>query len=360
MAWKHGRDLWAHIRLPNGTKKRCSLHTNDKLVAKAIEGMAAQLCGRRDPLLEAAVTGPLNLGILYDHWLRGENGLEELRSRLSDVDLNSYVASWQQWLSRRVDIGTATKYLAQLRVLIPEEQRFPISLFSRRALSVKLAELDCTGSTARRYHAAWSSFGSFLVERDVIEWNPLRHVGAPRANPPRELFLELNDVVRLVDAQPEPFRTLSALREGSGMEISAALKVLRGDFNFANNTSRARGTKNKWRDRTVSVEPWAMVRIAEFVKANGLTPAAPLFPNVSGARALDVLRSALAALNLPAGYTLHDARHSFAVRWMKRGVPPQLIANNLGHKDASQVLKIYGKYRPTLLDMSEAANWGMK
>lgn len=144
------------------------------------------------------------------------------------------------------------------------------------------------------------------------------------------------------------------------MEISAALKVLRGDFNFADNTSRARGTKNKWRDRTVSVEPWAMARIAEFIKATGLTPAAPLFPGVSGARALDVLRSGLRALGLPEAYTLHDARHSFAVRCMKRGAQPQLIANNLGHKDASQVLKIYGKYRPTLLDMSEAANWGTK
>jgi len=360
MPWKHGRHLWAHIRLPNGTKKRCSLRTDDRLVAKAIEGMAAQLCGRRDPLLEAAVTGHFDLGMLYDHWVRGEKGLEELRNQLSDVDLNDYVSSWQQWLSRRVDVGTATKYLAQLRVLIPEHERFAVSLFSRRALSTKLTELDCTGSTARRYHAAWSSFGSFLIERDVIEWNPLRQVGPPRANPPRKLFLDLNDVIRLVDSQPEPFRTLSALREGSGMEISAALKVLRGDFNFADNTSRARGTKNKWRDRTVSVEPWAMARIAEFIKANGLTPAAPLFPTVSGARALNVLRSGLRALGLPETYTLHDARHSFAVRWMKRGVPPQLIANNLGHKDASQVLKIYGKYRPTLLDMSEVANWGKK
>lgn len=103
-----------------------------------------------------------------------------------------------------------------------------------------------------------------------------------------------------------------------------------------------------------------MARIAEFVKTNALTPAAPLFPMVSGGRALDVLRSALRALELPESYTLHDARHSFAVHWMKRGVPPQLIANNLGHKDASQVLKIYGKYRPTLLDMSEAENWGTK
>lgn len=359
MAWKHGRHYWAHIRLPDGTRKRCSLRTSDRLVAKAIEGMAAQLCGRRDPLLQAAVAGHFDLGELYDHWLRGDKGLEELRLRLSDVDLNNHVKSWQQWLTRRVDSATALKYLAQLRVLIPENERFPRSQFSRKVLSAKLAGMECTGSTARRYHAAWSSFGKFLVERDVIDWNPLRQVAAPRANPPRDLFLDLDAIMRLVDAQREPFRTLAALREGSGMEISAALKVVRGDFDFAANTARARGSKNKWRDRIVSVEPWAMARIAEFVKANALTPAAPLFPSVTEREALDVLRATLRVLNLPEAYTLHDARHSFAVRWMKRGAQPQLIANNLGHKDASQVLKIYGKYRPTLLDMNER-NWAAK
>lgn len=60
------------------------------------------------------------------------------------------------------------------------------------------------------------------------------------------------------------------------------------------------------------------------------------------------------ALGLPAGYAMHDARHSYAVRWMKDGANPQDIANNLGHRDASQVIKCYGKYRHSLADLRQA------
>ena len=52
--------------------------------------------------------------------------------------------------------------------------------------------------------------------------------------------------------------------------------------------------------------------------------------------------------------TMHDARHSFAVRWMRDGANPQDIANNLGHKDATLVLRIYGKYRLTASDHRRA------
>jgi site-specific recombinase XerD len=50
---------------------------------------------------------------------------------------------------------------------------------------------------------------------------------------------------------------------------------------------------------------------------------------------------------------MHNARHSFAVRWMKAGANPQDIANNLGHCGASQVVTRCGKYRVTLSDLAE-------
>jgi len=66
----------------------------------------------------------------------------------------------------------------------------------------------------------------------------------------------------------------------------------------------------------------------------------------------------LKVLKLPTTYTMHDARHSFAVRCMKAGIDPQLIANNLGHRDATMALRIYGKYRPTPADFRRARTGG--
>ena len=311
------------------------------------------LHGRREwQLIEAAAFGPSSVGELFDYWRRGEDGLAELRAKLGDVDLAQYVEPWVRWAQRRASARTVGDYRKQLRVLMPEGQRFPRSTFTRRRISDALAKLTCSGSTARRYLAAWSSFGSYLVEQELLDSNPIRSVKAPRNNPPREVWLPLDDVLRLVDAHPEPFRALAALREGGGVEISAALRVRRRDVDLERSVIQATGTKNQWRSRPVLVDDWAMDRIAAYVRAQRFTPEALLFEGVTERRAWGIQKRILAALGMQPGYRLHDARHSYAVRKMKQGVDPQVIANNLGHKDTVMLWKVYGKYRPTMHDLA--------
>ncbi len=355
MSWQHGRDRWAWVRLRDGSRVRRSLGASDKSTAREIEKMLETLHARREwQLIEAATFGPSSIGELYDHWRRGDDGIAELRSRLGDVDLAQHVEGWARWAARRASPGTVAKYRKQLTALIPEGKPSHRSEFTRRHIAAALAALPCSGSTQRRYLAAWSSFASYLVDLEILDANPLRSIRAPRNNPPRELWLALQDVVRLVDAQPEPFRALAALREGAGVEISAALTVRRADVDPNSSTVFVRGTKTTARTRMVGVEPWAMTRLAEYIRRAALTDAALLFEGVVARRALDVQRAALKALKLDESYTLHDARHSFAVRQMKAGVDPQIIAHNLGHKDALMVLKVYGKYRPTTQDLARA------
>ncbi len=86
--------------------------------------------------------------------------------------------------------------------------------------------------------------------------------------------------------------------------------------------------------------------------AKGKLPDAPLFDGVDYWDAIASHRSALKALGLPKDYTLHDARHRFAVRWIRAGIDPNLIAANLGHKNAMLVLNVYGKHRPCALDLA--------
>jgi integrase len=320
--------------------------------------MLRQLAGKREwALLEAAVNGPWTVGDVFDHWSQGTDALAAFRSRIDDVDLNLHVESWQNWARRHASGATVERYAKQLRTLIPAGVPFLRSSFTRRGINEALAKLSVSGSTARRYHAAWSSFGKYLLEIEVIETNPLRSVTPPRNNPAKELYLSEKDSKRLVAAQPEPYRALAALREGAGVEISAALKVRRRDLDERAHTVHVHGTKNAWRDRPVFVEGWAWPYIA--AAAKGKLPDAFLFVEEDGQpvnyyRALRAHRAALKALKLPAGYTMHDARHSFAVRCMKASIDPQLIANNLGHRDATMVLRVYGKYRAASADLRRA------
>jgi len=358
MPFKHGKRFWTWVTLPNGGRKRVPLGTDDRGVARAIEAMLRRLVGRREwALVESVVSGASSVGVLYDHWQEGEEGLASFRRKLSDVDLNGFVEGWQSWVRRRANARTAVKYLSQLRTLVPEEDPYPRSRLSRRVINESLAGLTTSGSTARRYHAAWSSFAKYLVEIEVLESNPLRSITPPRNNPPRAHYLPLGEVQRLVEAQAEPYRALAALREGAGVEITPALAIRRRDLDEKTKSVQVHGTKNVWRDRPVFVEAWAWPYLE--TAAKGKLPDAFLFVEESGrvacydaARASH--RAAVKALGLNPAYRMHDARHSFAVRCMKAGIDPQLIAGNLGHQDATMVLRIYGKYRPSAWDFERA------
>lgn len=358
MANLRGKTYWGRVKLRDGSNKRISLDTKDRNLAKVFEAMLDQLRAQREwGILSRIANHALTVGEVYDHWREGEEGIDRLRLSLSDIDLNQHVEGWAIWAQRRAGKSTVEKYTRQLRQLIPEGQPFKRSQFSRRFISTTLASLKCSGSTVRRHHAAWSSFANYLVEMEVIPANPLRSISAPTPNPPKELYLALADCLRLVEAQPLPYRALAALREGAGVEISPALVVRRRDVDEEQHTVHVHGTKNAWRDRIVMMDDWAWPFFAAALKSK--LPDALLFVEDSGepanyARARAEHKAALKALGLNPKYTMHDARHSFAVRWMKAGRDPQLIANNLGHRDASMVLRIYGKYRPLPSDYRRA------
>jgi len=43
-------------------------------------------------------------------------------------------------------------------------------------------------------------------------------------------------------------------------------------------------------------------------------------------------------------HTLHDWRHSHAIWSLQDGMPPALVAHQLGHKDTTLLHKVYGKW----------------
>ena len=350
MAFKRGRVYWTHVRQQGGKRKRISLGTTLAPIAREMEAMLARLVSRREwPVLAAADTRPDGIGELFDYWRREGETLSDYRALIDNCDLSAYVDAWQKWAGRRATERTVAKYLRQLRVLIPAGKTFSRSDFRRGVISAALNKLTTSGSTARRYHAAWSSFANYLVEADVIEHNPLRDIRPPKSNAGREVYLDQAAQVGLVEAQPFPYSALAALREGAGVEISAALRVRRRDISETERTVYVRGTKNEWRSRSVIVEDWAWPLLRRAF-ANKL-PDAMVFDGLDYETARREHQNALKAKELREDYRMHDARHSLAVRWMQKGIEPEITANNLGHRDASLVLKLYGRYRPRTEDL---------
>jgi len=357
MAWKRGRVYWTYLRQPESGRKRISLGTGDKSVAREIESMLRRLETRREwAVLHDAVTRLGGIGRLLDAWRNEGESLARYRATITDADLNASVDGWAVWARNRAAVGTVAKYLSQLRVLMPAGIPFPRSRFRRGEISAALQRLSASSSTRRRYHAAWSSFANYLVEMEVIDHNPLRDIRAPRPNPGRTSYLTQAEQQRLVEAQPFPHSALAALREGAGVEIGAALRVRRRDISETERTVFVRGSKNEWRRRFVLVEEWAWPFLRRAF-ADKL-PDALVFDGLNYEAARSAHRAALAATNLNPDYRMHDARHSIAVRWMKQGIPLEIIRANLGHRDGSLVLKLYGRYQPKAEDLRRVRERG--
>jgi integrase len=369
MAFLRGSWWWARVKDSDGNTPQRPLKTKDRKTALAMEALLSTLrSGGETQIVNAVAHGTLTALQVFDAHRRG--ALAELRAQLNDTDVRQFIARahpttgeietpWETWATRSASASTVARYRQQLEALIDMDHPALLSTLNRRAISDQLAALPYSGSTGKRYHAAWSSFFSYLVEIGVIEMNPLRSIRAPRANPSREIWLDLADIIRLIDAHPEPYRSLAALREGAGVEIGAALRTLVRDVDVTRRVVYIRGTKTASRKRTVRVDAFAWPYLEAAVQDK--LPNALLFPIYAGQdslvfreqhpaaqRAYAAHKAARKAIQIDPQYTMHDARHSYAVRHMMAGDRPELIAHNLGHIDASQVIKNYGKYRPAV------------
>jgi integrase len=333
---------YLELATPGGSIRK-STGTPDRATARSIERALHELAHRRAwDLLNAMIDDRITVGDLYD---AVRNRTEDaLRAKLNDVDLEPLIAAWVAVQQADVAPDTMAHYLHVVRTLIVPGKPFPRSQFTAAALEDWLARHKGKSGTRRKAHAAMSQFAKFLVRRRIIAGNPMRDVEAPRPGKPRCRWLEVPDLMRLADAQPAPYRVLSALFGGSGIEVSVALGLRARDVDHPRREVRAAGTKTHARDRIVRVAEWAWPYLEEHCRQ--LLPNAPLFPHCDRWRAQDHHKAACEALGIE-DYRVHDQRHSYAVRAARAGTPAELIARQLGHADAILVLKVYGRFMPS-------------
>lgn len=266
------------------------------------------------------------------------------------ANLNDLIGPWQDWLrsGKRTTEGTQAKYLQQVRRLIRPGAAFPSSDFTRSAISQFLNGLEL--DAPNRYRAALSSFGRFLVEREILKFNPVRDVQGAKEADSRCRYLERADAQRLIGLlDSAEARAIHALMCGTGMEIGAALATRHRDVSLADRTVQAHGTKRASRDRSVKVtEPWCFEIFESWVRKQAALPAAPVFT-----MKYDPARSALQRALVVAAitdYTSHDWRHTYAVQALRDGLAPQVVARQLGHPHPLMVHKVYGRYVPNASD----------
>ena len=210
---------------------------------------------------------------------------------------------------------------------------------------------DGAGSrTLARGIAGIRSFVSFLERDGHANGAALRSIRAPRAK--RTLPKPLSEgaaretiaVENALDEEPwiaARNAAILALLYGSGLRISEALAVKRGEAPLRSNDAlRVRGKGNK--ERIVPVLPVVSAAIADYLKQCPYRVGhdGPLFVGARGGplnprivqRAMEKLRG---ALGLPATATPHALRHSFATHLLANGGDLRAIQELLGHASLS-------------------------
>lgn len=353
--------FYAQLRTRNGWKQ-WSLRTPDKRLADRIEGMWETLAAdhRAWEVLDLVLQGQLQIGALFDLWRDANRNVVELERRLADVNLEPLIADFLKVHRSKVRADSLRHIEVHLRALLPEGAAFPRSrattdyltkaLYAyvvREATDEAPATLASPG-TIRKVHSDWSVFFTYCTDvKSLFERSPMDKVARPPVTKPLVRFYELDQVERLIGAQPTPERrALFALLYGSGIEISVALLLTRADLMVSRKEVRAAGTKTHTRDRMARVSDWAWPIL--WAHAQSLLPGAPLFPGVpSRYTASDWHAEAIVAAKLSVRYPMKNARHHWAARMLRSGAPIGVVQRQLGHATAKLTLDTYGPFIPS-------------
>jgi len=189
----------------------------------------------------------------------------------------------------------------------------------------------------------------FLVQEKILETNPAKMVDLPKAGRKLPDVLEVEDVVRLLEA-PDASKPLglrdAAMLEllyGAGLRVSELIKVGIANINLEACFVRVLGKGSK--ERVVPIGQVAKKKVDAYL-ASGL----PVLLKGRPSPYLFVTRSAtpmtrqgfwklLKQYALKAGLsykiTPHTLRHSFATHLLKRGADLRSVQVMLGHVDIS-------------------------
>lgn len=350
-----GRAALTRVYDRNGIGYRKSMKTSNSDLIREMQDMVERFRRqKRWAELEAIIADRLKMPDVYEADTNGTLSLlmEQLATEdaaqaaaSADPDLDAWVAKWA------AEEGTNAKYIAQVRRLIPEGTRFPLSQFRRKVIAQFLRALPNAVSkkrthleTRKRYRVAISMFAKYLIENELLEHNPTRDIDLGRNKPRQITYLEPAQVKLLVEALPMPHRALEACMAATGMEWGAVAALRRRDVDFDRRIIYAAGTKNDYRNRYVEAsEEWAWDIFAAY--ARRFMPNARLFAGVREEKALEVHHETAATLELPRT-TLHQHRNSYAVMWINRSGGDaerlQWLKNQLGH--APQSMLVFTRY----------------
>jgi integrase len=289
--------------------------------------------------------------------------------RAAKVPIEKRARAWLEGL-HHVRPSTLAQYRwAVERYIIPRIGQVAIGALRPEDVRSFLAAMLADGARPRTVRAVRQVLHGILEEavRDgVIPSNPARY-----ARPPREERSELRvptpeEVERLVEATPEPWRALLLVLAYGGLRIGEALGLQRRDLDLLRGRLQVRrqavevggavelaDVKTAAGRRVIALPAFVVEALARHLEGRPSEPEALVFADARGGPVRRtnwrrrVWGPAVRAAGLE-GLRPHDLRHFAASVAVAAGAHPRALQARLGHSSARVTMDVYASVLPGL------------
>jgi integrase len=206
-----------------------------------------------------------------------------------------------------------------------------------------------------------SIFASAVLDR-LIGRTPFVKISLPESIPARIVPLTVEQVRALAEAAPAHCRAMVLTQAGLGLRIGELLALRVIDVDFLRRTARVEtqippnetereDPKTPLSKRSLPLPQFVADALAAHIAEFPPLADGSIFYNTgkrlwSTSHYGKVFIAAAAEAGLPVGTTSHDLRHHYASVLLYAGESVVAVAERLGHKDGSLVLKTYGHLMP--------------
>jgi integrase/recombinase XerC len=250
--------------------------------------------------------------------------------------------------SYRVDLDQFVKFLEARN----EVDQFPerITKLSVRAYLAHLNENAYSKASVARKLASMRSMFKYLIKSKVTENNPLIGVHTPKQERRLPVFLNEDDVSKLLAAVKgdavwdKRDQAIMEVLYSTGLRVSELVGLNREDIDLASQVVRARGKGKK--ERMVPMGGPAGAILGAYLRLLGEQPKfadfdqRSIFLNKFGARLTTrsvarIIDKYIKVAGLTSKVSPHTLRHSFATHMLDRGANLRSVQELLGHESLS-------------------------
>jgi integrase/recombinase XerC len=213
-----------------------------------------------------------------------------------------------------------------------------------------LNEQDYSKSTIARKLATLRSFYKFCLRRGYVTNNPMVSIRTPKQEKRLPKFLELDQILRLLQAPDDTTllgsrdRAMLEVMFSTGVRVSELVSIRLEDVDFTSEAIRVRGKGKK--ERISPVSPSALIALRKYLDIRLSDPRSAqfdpevLFVNKHGKKLSTrsvrrKLDKYLMETGLDPSVSPHTLRHSFATHMLNNGADLRSVQEMLGHQSIS-------------------------